>query len=176
MTVDQEYILPTQKWIENFVIGLELCPFAAAPFEQKKIGYTVLLDDDLEKVAQEILIFSEDLLCEEDIETRFILTPKIDLNFPSFYRFSSGLQEHIDKHQSSRTTLVAFHPDFQYYDSVAHDPANSTNQSPFPMIHLLSSESMEEAETSGISIGGLLNRNQDLLRSMTPQELRKFKS
>ena len=38
MPSDEEIIAATRRWIERAVIGLDLCPFARAPFAQQRSG------------------------------------------------------------------------------------------------------------------------------------------
>lgn len=171
MTKNSEYILRTQNWIERFVLGLQLCPFAKDPFLKNKIRYFVLLEDDLQHIAQGILNLKDELIENDDIETTFVITPKVSLGFEEFYQLVSGLQHHIEQVDSSGIVLVAFHPDFRYHGSEPDDIANKTNQSPYPMVHLLRQESLDTAQNSDIHIGNLLQRNQDFLRSMTLNEI-----
>ena len=41
--------------------------------------------------------------------------------------------------------LASFHPDYCFADSEADDPANYTNRSPYPMLHLIREQSIEKA-------------------------------
>jgi hypothetical protein len=41
--------------------------------------------------------------------------------------------------------VASFHPDYCFESSPADDPANFTNRSPYPMLHLLREESIEKA-------------------------------
>jgi hypothetical protein len=41
--------------------------------------------------------------------------------------------------------VASFHPDYRFADADADDPANYTNRSPYPMLHLLREASLEHA-------------------------------
>ena len=41
--------------------------------------------------------------------------------------------------------VASFHPDYLFAGSDSEDPANYTNRSPYPMLHLLREESIEKA-------------------------------
>ena len=43
MVTDAAIIAATQRWLERAVIGLNLCPFARAPFVQQRIRFRVSL-------------------------------------------------------------------------------------------------------------------------------------
>ncbi len=57
--------------------------------------------------------------------------------------------------------LVGFHPEFQYAGAEPADPANATNRSPAPMVHLL-----RRAELMALAVDGarISARNARLLR------------
>ena len=44
--------------------------------------------------------------------------------------------------------LASFHPDYCFADSDEDDPANYTNRSPYPMLHLIREASIERALAS----------------------------
>ena len=50
---DKQQIIDTTKlWLDRFVIGLNLCPFAKHPFRNDKIRYIVFEGNDLEKLTE----------------------------------------------------------------------------------------------------------------------------
>lgn len=171
---DQAYIDKTKQWIKSFVIGLELCPFAAAPFNQEKIGFSVYNDIDEIQVAEKVLSQSKELASHEVIETHFVILPKCDPDFALYYGLVSRIQDIIDEYQDTGIVLVAFHPSFHYHGSDINDTANATNRSPYPMIHLLKKHSMDAAESSDVHIGDLLDRNQRVLSSMSWADIKQM--
>ena len=48
-------IAQTHHWVESTVIGLGLCPFAAAPYRQDRIAFTVCDGDSLEGIYEAFL-------------------------------------------------------------------------------------------------------------------------
>jgi hypothetical protein len=41
--------------------------------------------------------------------------------------------------------VASFHPQYLFAGATADDPANYTNRSPYPMLHLLREDSLEQA-------------------------------
>jgi hypothetical protein len=52
----QKIIRQTKNWISEVVIGLNLCPFAAQPFNDNRIEYIVSHNDDTEQDLQELAV------------------------------------------------------------------------------------------------------------------------
>ncbi|MBT8218366.1 MAG: DUF1415 domain-containing protein, partial [Bacteroidia bacterium] len=42
----------TRNWLQNFVIGLRLCPFAKTPFDNNQIRYRVYPGSDSTKLLE----------------------------------------------------------------------------------------------------------------------------
>ena len=51
---DDRVIAATRRWIEKAVIGLRLCPFAAAPFARDQIRYQVSAQRSTDGLVQEL--------------------------------------------------------------------------------------------------------------------------
>lgn len=138
----------TKNWIELFVIGYNLCPFAKLPFVQDRIRYRVTDAKEEEELAeiliQEALFLSE--ASPEVVETTLIIHPRILEDFSAYLDFlvraewllqQSGLEGVIQ--------VASFHPEYQFEGTEMEAPENYTNRSPYPMLHLLREESIESA-------------------------------
>jgi hypothetical protein len=51
---EQSVIQQTKNWVEEIVIGLNLCPFASRPFQNNTIEYTVSAGDSIEQHLQQL--------------------------------------------------------------------------------------------------------------------------
>ena len=49
------YIEKTKSWIHTFVIGLNICPFAAHPFKEDKIRYRLEESEKVEKLVETLM-------------------------------------------------------------------------------------------------------------------------
>ena len=144
----ESYIAQTREWVSKWVIGLDLCPFAARPFRENLIRYVVEEGDDpqviLERLMQEMLFLSEKSPTE--VQTTLLIFPNGLNNFLAYNDFLGEVEELIDRSDLRGIFQVAsFHPDYQFADADQNDPSNYTNRSPFPMLHLLRESSVEQA-------------------------------
>ena len=141
----KETINTTKKWIEAFVINLNLCPFAAHPFKTGKIRYVVFegKESDLEKfhaLCDDEIRFLEDNPVTE-VETTLIITPNAFLDFDDYLDevdfLELGLEEVFIDADEIPLQLASFHPDYMFEDTEYNDVENFTNRSPYPMFHFL---------------------------------------
>lgn len=176
---DQDYISQTQEWIHNFVIGLDLCPFAALPMSNGQGLFVVNQEQDNVVIANHVLELakelSKDLSKKEDrlFETAFLITPQVDLEFEDFYELTQAIQQILDESHPGSFVLVAFHPEFRYQEHDPDDTTNATNRSPYPMIHILKETSLTYAAESE-DIDQLVNRNRETLSAMSWDSIKRL--
>ena len=167
---DETLIQKTKEWLQEVVIGLNLCPFAAAPFTKGLIGFSVTDLQALEEQAQKVL----ENLNEQKFETSLlILNEKI--SFEDFFDMFGGLEESMEKvdlHQHFQ--IVAFHPDFVFQGLERDDLANLVNRSPFPMIHFLKTSSFEKLNISVEEGEEISLRNEKHLKSLDQEQLKSL--
>ena len=143
---EEQIIAQTRKWVRDVVIGLNFCPFAASVENQKQIRYAVEDSDKLEAALETFLLECIRLDNDDDVETTLIIFPKAFRNFDHYLNFLELAEELIELNAYDGVYQVAsFHPDYLFADSDKDDPANFTNRSPYPMIHILREDSMEAA-------------------------------
>jgi hypothetical protein len=137
-----------KNWIQKVVIGLNFCPFAAKPFHLDKIVYLVHNEQDILMYIKQFYAALRELQEEpaDVIETAFIIYPQSFLDFDDYLSFVSLLQNFLEKNQfEDDFQLASFHPDYQFEGSQPNDLSNVTNRSPFPLIHIIRSESVQQA-------------------------------
>lgn len=138
----------TQQWVEQFVIGLNLCPFAGVPAAQGRIRYVL-------SEARDIDVLYLDLLKEmaylvevepEVVETTVLVHPYVLQDFEQYLDFLEIVDEAIEEADLDGILQVAsFHPQYQFEGPPADDPSHRTNRSPFPMLHILREASVTAA-------------------------------
>jgi hypothetical protein len=143
---DTLIIEQTQKWIKSVVIDLNFCPFAAKALLKKSIHYSVLSNAHL-KISLETLIKELHYLDNnEEIETTFIIFPNEYTDFKEYLDLVDMAQELLeDEGYEGVYQLASFHPDYCFEGAEKNDPANYTNRSVYPMLHLLREESITKA-------------------------------
>lgn len=156
-------ITETRDWVEQVVIGLNLCPFAPAPALKGLIRYATS-----DAQTQEALL--EDLATElqrfvasppEEIETTLLIHPHVLQDFGDFNDFLDLADQLVRMLElEGEIQIASFHPHYQFADADADDIGNATNRSPYPTLHFLREESISRAvdafgDTHSISINNL---------------------
>ena len=145
---DDPVIVATREWVERAVIGLGLCPFAQAPHRDGRIRFVHtrvttqsaladLLADELERLSQS---------SRDEIETTLIVHPGVLGDFLDYNDFLDVADAIVVEMELDGVIQVAsFHPQYQFEETAPHDITNYTNRSPYPTLHLLREESVDEA-------------------------------
>ena len=168
MTRD-EVVASTRAWIEQAVIGLNLCPFAKAVYAKDQIRYAVsdaettgVLRDDL---AQEL-----HALAQADpgvIDTTLLIHPNVLTEFDDYNTFLDVADATIKALDLGGVLQVAtFHPGYRFAGTAPDDVTNNTNRSPYPMLHLLREASMDLAVAAFPEASLIYQRNIETMRRL----------
>ncbi|KAJ1430089.1 hypothetical protein B484DRAFT_396069 [Ochromonadaceae sp. CCMP2298] len=176
--VVQRVISSTKKWVDQFVIGYNLCPFAESVFSGDRVRYRAFLGTDRSKIIERIRLEVLDLLAtdEDSVATTLLMLPFAFPDFEEFYAFSLDLEDIIlplmekrsrpdfddfdkapagEEEESKEIQLAFFHPTFAWADTEVDAPLNFEKRAPFPTINLLRAvrvrEYANQARTSSIS-------------------------
>jgi hypothetical protein len=159
----------TRIWLEMAVIGLNLCPFAGVPWRQGRVRLRVSEATNLQRLAEDLV--DELLALKEadpaELETTLLIHPHVlgdFLDYNDFLDIADGLLEQLEL--DGTLQIASFHPDYQFADSPPDDPANCTNRSPWPMLHLLREASIEAATANHPDPDAIYERNIETLRAM----------
>lgn len=172
----------TQHWLEQVVIGLNLCPFAAKPNRLKQIRIEVCAADEKEsEFENEILACIEAELKELDthkpdiLETTLIVLPNALSNFDDYNQFLDYAEFLLKRGGWEGTYQIAsFHPDYCFADTYPEDDENLTNRSPYPTLHLIREASLEEAIRKYPDTEMIPEVNIERVESLTDKEKTKL--
>lgn len=166
---DKTIVSQTKKWLEKAVIGLNLCPFAKAPYVKDLVRIEVSrakhLDGFLEDLDRELQLLGN--ASPEKIETSLLIHPAL---FGDFFLFNDMLvlaeQAIQDNGLEGIIQIAPFHPDFQFEGTDAEDITNYTNRSPYPTLHLIREDSISKAVEAFPDAEAVFGRNMALLTEM----------
>lgn len=138
-------VASTRQWLEKAVIGLKLCPFAAAPYAANRVRFCVseertqaLLRQDLQRELL-ALARADPLECE----TTLLIHPWVLQEFFDYNEFLGECEDLLAECALADDLQIAsFHPRYQFAGVGADDLGNYTNRSPYPMLHLLRQSSV----------------------------------
>jgi len=139
-------IRQTKKWLSAIVIAHGLCPFAKKEFDNDRIHYAVIEAESLEVQLEQLILECEILNNDPDRETSLLIFPRSLSDFDNYLDILE-LATALLKAQGYEGIyqLASFHPDYRFEGSEPNDPANYTNRSPYPMLHILREASVEMA-------------------------------
>jgi hypothetical protein len=101
-----------------------------------------------------------------DIETTFIVYQSAFEHFLDYLDFVDMVERMVAKNDYEGEYQVAsFHPDYTFADADEEDAANFTNRSPYPMLHLLREESIENALENYPNPDAIPERNMSFART-----------
>jgi uncharacterized protein len=143
MVESDKVVARTKKWISEVVIGCRMCPFAAKEFNRGAIHYRVEIDSDTEACLPVFLEECRRLDANPSIETTLLILPGAFPDFEDYLGLVEMAEDLLEKEgYEGHYQIAGFHPDYRFADAPEDDPANYTNRSLYPMLHLLREESM----------------------------------
>lgn len=165
---DEEILSQTLDWLQGSVIGLNLCPFAEKPFQQKKMNIEVLQGSDQVEILS--LVLGECLKRKDEPGTSLMVCPELfPSNFRAFLEVYNMLENGVllDNDLDGYIQVAPFHPLFEFEGSSPQAIDNYTNRSPYPIFHVLREV---EVDTAVKALDGdaskVWKRNVELLETL----------
>ena len=170
------YISETSQWLEEVVLGLNLCPFAHRPFQRQAIHYCVSKESDI-RLIKSVLFEEMARLCNKQRlpATTLIILPKIE-GFFEFLDLLDGLNSALEASEyADLFQLASFHPDYQFAGPEPEDRSHYTNRSPYATLHIIADEDMDEAVSSHPDTSTIPATNIERLRSLSEESFQKIR-
>jgi len=169
-TTDEQVQTATLRWVQRFVVELNLCPFASRVSPHVAITRANSEQNLLAALTQEL----EALLGDDNRETTLLVHPDVLGNFLDYNDFLAVTDELITANQLEGVVQIAsFHPEYQFAGTQPDDPENFANRSPFPMLHLLREDSVTRAVDSHPDVEQIVLNNARVLDGLGADALRK---
>jgi hypothetical protein len=168
---DDDVLARTRAWLEQAVIGLELCPFAKAVHARGRIRWVVSDANDPEALRVDLRRELELLAAApiDDVETTLLLHPRVLKDFLDYNDFLDVADGEIEDLGLEGVLQVAsFHPGYVFAGSDPDAVENATNRSPVPLLHLLREESIDRAVQAYPDPDAIVSRNLETLRRLGP--------
>ncbi len=161
-----------QAWVDRVVVGLNLCPFAAAPLRGGEVRWVECASDDPGDVLAAALDAAGDLVTgepEPHATTIVVLTHALP-DFLDYWDVVGELEDLLAELGLEGTLQVAsFHPDYRFDGEPEVDAL--TNRSPYPMLHLLREVDVSEAVARHPDAGAIPERNVALVRGLSVERV-----
>lgn len=167
----------TLHWLEQAVIGLNLCPFAKAVYNKGQVRVVVSaakhLDAFLDELDAELLLLRDTPAAE--VDTTLMVHPGLFPEFLVFNDFLNIVDDVVAEHELEGVVqVVPFHPEFLFGGEDEADMSHYTNRAPFPMLHLLREDSLSAAIDAHGDTEAIPERNKAVLRELGLHGWRKL--
>jgi hypothetical protein len=166
---DDQIVALTRAWLEQAVIGLNLCPFAKAVHVKQQIRYRVTRATDWNTLGEHLDEELATLAASDanDIDTTLLIIPLALTQFDEYTDFLAWADRILDRAGLEGVLQIAsFHPDYQFADAAPDDIENFSNRSPFPVLHLLRESSIDRAVAAYPDASAIFEKNMATLRDL----------
>jgi len=166
---NEEAIAATRLWLERAVIGLNLCPFAKGVHVKNQIRYVVSAAQTPDELLRDVMGELE-LLAEaprDKIDTTLLIHPQVltgFLDYNDFLEVVDAALEEVDL--AGELQVASMHPQYQFADTELDDITNFTNRSPYPTLHLLREDSIDEAVAAFPEAEMIFEKNMETMRKL----------
>ena len=166
-----------RQWLEQVVIGLNLCPFAGAPFRNGQVRISVSQATDEETLLAHLQ--SELVLIDEapaaTVETTLLIITGMLVDFDAYNEFLNEVDALLRQGGwEGKYQVASFHPQYRFHGTKADDPSNLTNRSPWPILHIIREASIDKALSDYPEPEAIPENNIRKMRSLSPEERREF--
>ena len=175
--MDQQIIDDINQWLDEVVIGLNLCPFAAKPRREKRVRIAISHATDEETLLNDLQAELERMSDSpaDELETTLLAIPDMLENFEDYNDFLDAVDLWVEQFGwEGELQVASFHPQYQFADTEPDEPGNLTNRSPWPLLHIIREESLEQAIAHYPDVDGIPERNIKRMESLTAEEKQKL--
>lgn len=136
----QEARLAIEAWFEQFVIGLNLCPFAR-PLRAGKALRVAVCEGAEPALWRRAFLAELDLLqgsSEDSIATTLLVFSRGLADFETYLDLLADASDLVQAAGlEGEVQLASFHPRYRFQGEPANSVSHFTNRAPYPVIHLL---------------------------------------
>jgi hypothetical protein len=157
------------RWLERAVIGLNLCPFAKSVHVKGQVHCCVAPSAEVPGVLDALDAEITGLLRvpPEVRDTTLLIVPHGFEEFILFQQLVGDAERRLRRRKLDGILQLAhFHPEFVFAASPPDDPANCTNRAPWPILHLLREQSIDQAVAAFPDPAAIFEQNIARLRSL----------
>jgi hypothetical protein len=171
MITDSPALDQTRTWVEQAVIGLNLCPFAKAPQVKGLVRYVQSQATDPAALLGDLIDELQRLFKSpsERLETTLLVHPLVFTDFADFNDFLGVAEDAVtDLGLEGVIQVASFHPDYRFEGTAADDITNATNRSPHPTLHLIREDSIDRAVAAFPEAETIFEANMATMERMGP--------
>jgi len=165
------------QWLDQVVIGLNLCPFAAKPQRLNQIHIDVFEGTDEAELDAAFLTALDQLqsMAPQIRETTLLVVPNLLNTFDEYMLYLQQAQWLLQRAGLEGTIQIAsFHPHYQFDGTEPDDKENLTNCSPYPVLHLIREDSLAEVLAKYPDPESIPENNIQRMESLSDEEIQSL--
>lgn len=157
----------TRRWVEDFVVRHDLCPFAAGPLKAGALRLAQVEGAEVGPLLEALVDEMQALSLAPSPSTTLLVWPEGPEDFEDFLDLVAACEDLLARcGYEGALQLVAFHPRWRFAEGPPDDPAHAVQRSPYPTLHLLRWDDVRRASTHHPDIEAVPTRNAALLREL----------
>ncbi len=165
-----------RRWLDDFVVGLNLCPFARPLLGAPNLRIAVCEETDT-AVLRRAFLQELDLLqrsTEQDVATTLLAYSQALHDFDDYLDFLEDAQDLLlESGAEGLVQLASFHPDYRFAGEAPDAASHYSNRAPYPIIHLLREDMLTRALEDFSDPQGIPDRNIETLTALGVDELER---
>lgn len=168
--MNETVIEQTRQWLEQVVIGLNLCPFARKPLMSNQVRFVVSDSRNVETLLGDLMeeLQRLDRTPATEIDTTLLIIPEQLEDFLDFNDVLDLADALLEQQGWSGTYQIAsFHPRYQFAGTEEDERSNYTNRAPYPILHLLREASLDQGLANFPDPEAIPERNIDTLEGLS---------
>ncbi len=169
---DEKIILAVQQWVDTFVVGMNLCPFAKRELVKNRVRFIATTSTTQEQLLLVLQAELELLNADPCVETTLLIHAHV---LQDFYDFNDFLDDAdrllVEMALEGIYQIASFHPNYQFGGTDPDDAENYTNRSPYPVLHLIREASLERVIADYPNVDDIPERNIALMNQLGPNKL-----
>ncbi len=137
-----------KRWLDEAIIGLDLCPFAAKAKRQGGVRIAIFKVDDPMHAVHHTLHEARALLesAEARVRTTLVTLTQGLEDFEVYLDVVATVEDALfDVGAEGVLQVATFHPDYTFEGEDPEGISHFTNRAPYPILHLLREQDVSEA-------------------------------
>lgn len=173
-TIETELV---RKWVEQAVLGLNLCPFAGEHWHAGRVRLTVTQATSEQELLEDLQaeFIRLDTTDPSVLETTLLIIPHLLQDFEDYNQFLEPVDQLLKQHGwTGRFQIASFHPGYQFAGTNLDAPENLTNRSPYPILHVLRESTVSRALSEHPDPDQIPTTNIATLRALSEDQRRNI--
>jgi hypothetical protein len=172
-----DFVGATRRWLERAVIGLGLCPFAAAAYDFGRVRFVVSERRTPDGLREDLCVELVRLRDADprECETTLLIHPHALSRFADYNDFLGEADACLTAlGLDGEVQIASFHPAYRFAGTEPDAIENYTNRSPYPLLHLLREASIERALRGCKDPAEIYRRNIRTMQSLDIEGWRRL--